>query len=427
MMKLISIVLGIKYAVLSTVLLAGLFSSASIMAEEKRTLPPLRPKAYRNLDLAQQHLDAKNLEKAKKELNTLKLGEARLNGQEKALMYNLFGYIAFTEGKLQEAIENYLKVVEDPQSVSKSMEESALFGISQLYFGLEQYKNSIEYMERWEKLSNKKNTQAKLLIAQSYYQLKDYVSAINPMLAAIEINKSDQKLPDENWLLLLRILYFESDQKVKALNTMIELTQLYPKTEYYLQMSILHGQLGNEKEQMAILESLEESEELTDQPDLLNLASLYVNFEAPINAVKLLDKHLANNNIKKDTSNLRLLANALAMAKEFTRASETFESLFQMNSDDGSFLIEAARMAWMDEDYQRVTELLSEKKSFDDSQRGEAFLLAGMSFFYLKDFNNSRISFTEAKDFKPQSKQARQWISLVNSEQKRQEEIDNYL
>lgn len=409
-------------------ILSLLVVETSALAEEPRKLPPLRPKAYRNLDLAQQHIDAKNWQAAGKELNVLKLGEARLNNHEKALMYNLMGFIAFSNNDLNSAIDSYLEVIRDPKAISKPMEESTLFGLSQLYFGLDNFNKSVEFINRWESLSGKKNVQAKLLKAQSFYQLKQYDKGIKPLESAISINnEKEEKPPQENWLLLLRILYFESGKKELALNAMKRLTKHYPKPEYFLQMATLHGQLGNEKEQMALLEGLEESDQLTEQTDLLNLANLYLAQETPINTVNLLNKHLKNKTISEELKTIRLLGSAQALAKEFADASITFERLYKLENDS-SHLLESARMAWMDEDYDRVRNLLSGSiDNFKEEDKGESHLLNGMALFYLKEFNDARTTFEKAKDFKGLNSRARQWISLVNSEQKRQESIEKYI
>lgn len=387
----------------------------SLPVFSQKNLAPIREKAYRNLDLAQQHADKKNWPLALKELNTLKLGEARLNPHEKAMMYNLLGFIAYSNEDLPEAISHYQQVIVDPSEVSNNLYENALYGLAQLHFGLSQYEQSIAKMKEWLNATGKSNEQALLLIAQSYYQLKQYEKAIEPLNEVILTSKD---APKENWLLLLRILYFENSQKELAVETMKKLVSLYPKEQYLMQLSALHGQLGQTKKQIAVLESLQEKGLLTDDVQILNLANLYLSEDMPFESSRVLNWAISKELLVKEKKVVRLLAASLSSAKEFSSAGDAFYQLYNITGDTQP-LMQAAQNYWLNRDYKRVVEIL---KSQSDE---EAIKLTAMSLFYLNDFDLSREAFNRLKKYN--IKEANQWIALCNAEQSHRQRVKEYL
>lgn len=393
---------------------------------EDRVTQQVRERAYRNLDLAQQHVDAKNWAEAERELGVLKQGEARLNEYERALMYNLYGFIAFSRNQLPEAINNYEQVINNRAYIPQHMEESTLYGLSQLHFGESNFSAAIDYMQQWETLSGKQSQQGKLLTAQSYYQQKDYQSAIEPLLAAMRIHEEESETaPEENWLLLLRILYFETKQNDQALNAMYRLVELYPQTQYYLQLATFHGQLGNNREQMSILESLEERGELDDESSILNLATLYLDQETPILAARLIQRKLNEALLAPEEKILRQLATAYALAKEYPAASDVYVTLAdQFNSE---FLLDAAQMTWLAEDYTATLALLQNIQNLSGEVYAEAILLRGMGAYYTQNFNQARNDFSEIRNHAKFGERARQWLDITNNEQQRVERNRQYL
>jgi len=200
-----------------------------------RTVKPITPKALRNLTLAQQYIDEKNFDAALKELGTLEAGEARLNEHEIAMTHSLFGFIAYTKEDIPAAIKHYHRVIQYAKSVPENLEYSTVFGLAQMYFAQKKFDGAVKFMRHWLRLTKTESVQAQLLLAQSYYQLKKFKHGIAPIKEAMRINESKGKSVDENWLLLLRVLYYENNQPDMAIQTMHDLISLNPKKEYFIQ------------------------------------------------------------------------------------------------------------------------------------------------------------------------------------------------
>ena len=59
----------------------------------------------------------------------------------------------------------------------------------------------------WFDLNEKPNAGAYVLLAQGYYQVKDYNSALQNVETAISMHEGEGKLPKEQWYNLARFLY----------------------------------------------------------------------------------------------------------------------------------------------------------------------------------------------------------------------------
>jgi tetratricopeptide (TPR) repeat protein len=67
----------------------------------------------------------------------------------------------------------------------------------------------------------------------------------------------------ENWLLLLRVIYFEQKEYELMIDVVKELVRYYPKDTYVLTLAGIYSELGDTKKQLALTEVLYERGMLT--------------------------------------------------------------------------------------------------------------------------------------------------------------------
>jgi tetratricopeptide (TPR) repeat protein len=87
-----------------------------------------------------------------------------------------------------------------------------------------QYDQVVGYLERWEALNKGKIPPKNYILkAQALYQNKEYSEAARYIEQAIENHEDAGFLPDENWLVLQRAIYFEMKQPEKVKDIIIKL------------------------------------------------------------------------------------------------------------------------------------------------------------------------------------------------------------
>jgi tetratricopeptide (TPR) repeat protein len=142
---------------------------------------------YEKLAEAQAAAEAKDLATAAKILDGMLAGrrDNELNSYELANVYNLYAFIHYSREDYDGALQAYENVVRQPD-IPLAMEINTRFTIAQLYFVQERWQDGIAALNKWFEMTDTPNANAYVLLAQGYYQLKDYDKA----LENIEISPS---------------------------------------------------------------------------------------------------------------------------------------------------------------------------------------------------------------------------------------------
>lgn len=200
---------------------------------KERKTPPLRNGVYAKLVQAQAAAEAKDFMTADKILDDV-IAAGRgiaLNSYELANIYNLKAFVYYSGEDYRDALAAYKSVVAQPD-IPLAMEINTRFTIAQLYFVQMHWQQGICALLEWFSMSDAPPANAYVLLAQGYYQTKDYDKALPNVEKAINMFKENGKIPKEQWYNLARFLYFEKSDIENTSKTLEELIEHYPKDEY---------------------------------------------------------------------------------------------------------------------------------------------------------------------------------------------------
>ena len=229
---------------------AGYQAFSSALAQEQtkdtretRRTPALRNKVYEKLAEAQAAAEAQDLNGAKKILDGMIAagGKKALNSYELANVYNLYAFIYYSREDYGNALKSYENVVSQPD-IPLAMEINTRFTIAQLYFVQEDWQRGIDALLKWFDMTETPNANAYVLLAQGYYQTKDYNKALLNVEKAISMFTEKGKVPKEQWYNLARFLYFEKGDINKTVDVLEILLTHYPKKQYWVQLSHMYGE-----------------------------------------------------------------------------------------------------------------------------------------------------------------------------------------
>ena len=259
-----------------------------------------------------------------------------------------------------------------------------------------------------------------MLIGQAYYQLKQIDEAFEPVKTGIEMYKAADRVPKENWYLLLRALYYEKNDYDSMLPLMKEIITHYPKAQYMTTMAGIYSELGRIDKMMAIIEAMYETGYLEGKPrQIVNLASLYLMHEIPVKAADLLGKHMEAGDVEDDEKNLKLYSQALAQAKEYEKAIGPLKLAADRTKDGELYLtLGQSYMAlnrWQDAEGALASALRAGGLKRPDQTR----ISLGLAQVELGEFENARKTFQKAAEDKRSVKSATQWIQYVDNEVRR--------
>lgn len=405
--------------------LAAAFAQEAKKPErETRRTPALRNDVYEKLSEAQVAAEAKDLGTAKAILDEMiaNSGKKALNSYELANVYNLYAFIQYSREDYAGALRSYEKVVSQPD-IPLAMEINTRFTIAQLYFVQEDWKKGIDALLKWFAMTETPNANAYILLAQGYYQVKDYDKALVNVEKAISMSKAAGKTPKEQWFNLARFLYFEKNDTNNTVRVLEELLTHYPKKEYWVQISHMYGEQDKTTNQLAAMETAYVQSMLDKDSEQVTMAYLYLNADVPYKAAKVMDKGLSNNSIDGKSKNWELTGNAWRQAQELDKAIPAMEAAAS-KSNKGELYARLGNIYLDNDDFNKAITAINKGLSRGGVKRPDtARLVLGMAYFNTQQYEKAREAFTAASRDERSEAYATQWIGYMDSELARQQSL----
>ena len=395
---------------------------------ETRRTPALRNKVYEPLAEAQGLAEAKDYAGAAAILNDMiaEDGKRALNSYELANVYNLFAFLSYATEDYPQSLRYYEQVIAQPD-IPLAMEINTRFTIAQLYFVQEKWQQGIDALLVWFDLSEKPNAGAYVLLAQGYYQVKNFDLALKNVETAIDMHEGEGKLPKEQWYNLARFLYFDKEDFDSALDVLNTLIIYYPKKQYWVQASHLYGEKKEEQKQLALMEAAYEQGFLDRSSELVTMSYLYLNAEVPYFAASVIEKGFDDELVDDKSKNYELAGSAWAQAREVAKSIPMMEKA-AAKSDEGELYVRLGNVYLDGDQFAKAADSVSKGLKKGGVKRpDQARLVLGMAYFNLGEYNKARKAFRDAGKDERSEKYARQWISYVTSEEERQRELEKDL
>ena len=435
--RLISATCMVTFVLSATVTLdrAGVVSVVSDVAaqesgakkkEKTRKTPALRNNIYEKLAEAQTFAEAKDYAAAEEILNEMldaTSKKSKLNAYELANVYNTYAFLRYAVEDYKGALNYYQKVIDQRPQIPVALEVGTLFTIAQLHFLQENWQKGIDTLNQWMAVTEIPSTNAYVLLANGYFQLKDYDRSLENIQIAIDREEAAGKLPKEQWYNLARFIHFDRDNYAEALDILEILIMYYPKKQYWVQASHLYGEQKDEARQLAILEATYEQNLLDKSQDLVLLSQLYLNAEVPFPAAKTLEKGFKDEIVEDESKNYELAGVAWRQAQEVNKSLPMLEKAAAKSEKGELYARLGSVYLDVDKNKEAVTALNKGLKRGGVKRTDQARLALGMAYFNLGEFNSARKAFREAAKDKRAKAFAQQWLKYINSEEKRLAEI----
>jgi len=410
---------------------AGFVSTATAQEapkkeRETRKTPALRNNIYEKLAEAQAFAEAKQYVEAEEVLNDMldaTSKKSKLNRYELANVYNTYAYLRYVVEDYAGALDYYQKVIDQRPEIPLALEINTLYTVAQLYFLQENWQKGIEALNTWMSVTDTPSTNAYVLLANGYFQLKDYDKSLTNIQIAIDREEAAGKLPKEQWYNLARFIHFDRDNYRAALDILEILIMYYPKKQYWVQASHLYGEEKDEARQLALLEATYEQNLLDRGQDIVLIAQLYLNAEVPFSAALAMEKGLADDLVEKESKNYELAGVAWRQAQEVEKSLPMLEAA-AAKSEKGELFARLGNVYLdVDKNKQAVEALRKGLDRGGVKRPDQARLALGMAYFNLGDFNAARRAFREARKDQRARSYADQWLKYITSEENRLEEL----
>ena len=404
-------------------------SKKSYRASKK--VPAMRNRVYAQLARAQKLADEGDNIEGFEVLAEVEERVDSLNSYERAMLFNFYGFMYYANEDITLAVDSFNKVIAET-AIPDSLIISTLYSLAQLSMQQQEYKEALVYLTQWREINAKELTGSQeMLFAQVYYQDKDFVNSLTHSEMAISLVEAKNKVPKENWLTLQRATYYELKQPKQVTKVMEKLIRLYDKPQYWLQLSSMYGEIGEEDKQMAVMEAAYQAGYITKDSDILTLSQLYLFHGAPYKSAEVLKSSIAQGSIFADEDNLSMLARAYLTAKEYDKATDVLvrvSDIAQSGEHDAllaqTYLNTEQWQAAINSSTLALARFAKHKENKDKQVKDKQVkdianmhLIVGMANFNLKKFERSLASFAKASKFSSTKKTALQWGKYVEREQ----------
>ncbi|MBT8054818.1 MAG: tetratricopeptide repeat protein [Xanthomonadales bacterium] len=389
--------------------------------DEKKTKETvaMSQSVYEKLTEIQELVEAKDYASAQRLIEEVK-GKKGLSDYEMAQIWNISGYSYYLQERYDDAIRAYDNVMAQP-GLPEALMLSTLKTKAQLQFQQEDYEGALVTVRRLLDVVSEPSADIMMLEGQALFQLGRYDDALEPIKAGIELYRSQGQVPKENWLLLLRVIYFEQKDYESMIGVVKELIVYYPKDTYILTLAGIYSELGDTKKQLALTEVLYEKGMISTASNAVNLANLYLLHGLPYKAAVVLEKEMAENIVDANERNLRLLSQAWYQAREDAKAIPPLRRAAEL-SDDGELYIRLAQAHINLEDWEGAASAVRQGLKLGGLKRNDtANIMLGMALFNQKRLEQARRAFEVAAQDSRSRRTANQWIAYVDSEIKRRD------
>ena len=430
MASILTVACSLSVVVVDRVFDAGFIGYASAQESKKeretRKTPALRNNIYEKLAEAQVFAEAKQYVEAQEVLDDMldaTSKKSKLNGYELANVYNTYAYLRYVVEDYEGALNYYQKVIDQRPDIPVALEVGTLYTVAQLYFLQEKWERGIDTLIQWMSLSETPSTNAYVLLANGYFQLKDYDRSLENIQIAIQREEAAGKLPKEQWYNLARFIHFDRSSYAEALDILEILIMYYPKKQYWVQASHLYGEEKDDARQLAILEASYEQNLLDRSQDIVLLSQLYLNAEVPFPAARVLEKGFADEVVETESKNYELAGVAWRQAQEVAKSLPMLEAAAS-KSEKGELYARLGNVYLdVDKNKDAVDALLKGLDKGGVKRPDQARLALGMAYFNLGDFSAARRAFREARKDERAKSYADQWLKYISSEERRLEEL----
>ncbi len=376
---------------------------------------------YDRIQKAQEFIDADDPQGALKTLNSLKAKKG-LTEYELQNVLNYTGFVYYNMDAIPEAMATYEEMLRIP-SVEEQIRKQTLYTLAQLSTMQEQYTKALGLLDQWFVLELNPAADPYILYAQNLYQVNRYADMVKPIETAMAVAKKRDKPVKEDWYVLLNFAYFQQEDYEMVRDIQKILLVNWPKKRYWFSLAGAYTELGEEQNLVGAYDAAMTQGLLERESELVTMAQLYLQNEVPYKAAMLLDQEMESGRVKKNAKNYRLLSQAWTLAAEDAKAVPALQQAARL-SDEGELNLRLGNaylnLGQFGECVAAIQDGIKKGgiKSPDNAQ-----ISLGMCLYNQKKYRTAIAAFREAGKTNRSRKISRQWINVIDSDIKRNEQI----
>lgn len=416
---------------ISLLLVCGLFAGGPAIAQDEgeeesskqktKQAQAVSKEVFDRIQKAQEMIDEDDNAGALKLLNSL-LGKKGITEYEQQNVLNYIGFVNYNIENIPAAIDAYEKMIAIP-SIEEQIKKQTIYTLAQLSTMQEQYDKALGLLDQYFVLETNPPPDAYILQAQTLYQVAKYAEMVPAIESAITTAERRELAVKEDWYVLLNFAYFQQENYEKVRDIQKILLVNWPKKRYWFSLAGAYTELGEDLNLMAAYDAAHTQGLLEKESELTTMAQLYMQHEVPYKAGALLEREMESGRVEKSAKNYRLLSQAWTLAQEDEKSIPALQAAAKM-STDGELNLRLGNAHLNLGEYGECVAAITEGvrkggiKSPDNAQ-----ISLGMCLYNQKKYKESIAAFREAGKTSRSRRISQQWVSVIESDLQRNEQI----
>jgi len=416
---------------LCLILLAGILAAGGAYAQqserEKRDQQKTKQaqavskEVYDKILQAQEKVDEEDYKGALRILQNLNRSD-KLTEYERSNVLNYIGFVHYNVGNTTAAIATYEEMLRIP-SLEEQIRKQTVYTLAQLNTMEERYNEAIRLIEQWFVLELNPAPDPFILYAQNLYQVNRFRDMIKPIETAMEIARKREKPVKEDWYVLLNFAYFQQEDYRKVRDIQKIMLVNWPKKRYWFSLAGAYTELGEENNLFASYDAAHTQKMLERESELVTMAQLYMQHEVPYKAATLLDAEMKSGRVSRNAKNYRLLSQAWSLAQEDEKSIPALKEAARLSNEGeldlrlGNAYLNLGRYA------ECVSAVQAGLRKGGIKSPDNAQISLGMCLYNQQKYSAAIRAFREARKTRRSARIANQWVNVINSDIKRNEQI----
>lgn len=393
---------------LSFLLFAAVFTVGHAATEEEKKYT-VSQKTYKILEQSRKLMEHADYRAALDKLQAL-LPAISENRYETALVYQHLAYVYLEQGNYAKGMKALDNTLSRADTLPPETVQDLRYNLAQAAAQTANYAKAAQALDSWFAQEKKPGADAwylRGLVAYKQQRLKQSAGYLQRALAMAY---------HEDWSVLLLSIYLELKQYPQATGILQQLVNRYPdKKQYWLNLTDVYLMQQDYTRALATLKLADQTVTL-DEEQILRLARLYLHKNIPYSAARLLSKAMKDQRIKTNASNLELLANSWAAAREPDRELHYLKQAAALRRN-GNLYYRCAQILLREERWKEAVTMLDKALANGLKSRGQSYLLKGIAAYQAGQMKTAASAFQAAGQYKKTKDQAQQWLSQIKAVQ----------
>ncbi|MCP4279085.1 MAG: hypothetical protein GY776_03640, partial [Alteromonas sp.] len=206
-------------------------------------------------------------------------------------------------------------------------------------------------------------------------------------------------------------------------DVLIKMVKLFDEPKYWIQLAGMYGELGEERKQLAIMETAYQRGFVNTSADVFNMAQLYYYHRVPYKGAKLMEQAMNDGVLEKNLRNLKFLGQSWSLAKEQDKAIPVMMQAAEL-SEDGELDAQLAQILLNEERFDDAIAAADRAVEKGDLRNpGLVYLIKGMALYNKKQYALALNQLAEAEKHQKSRAMAQQWKQFVQGEKRQADAI----